>query len=77
MPARLTYTVAEAAQLLGISRAKGYECARTGELPVVRLGRRMLVPLPAVAELLGLPADYLARRGLGGSIGQRTPEAEA
>ena len=49
---RLTYTVTEAAVLLGISRAKAYECARTGELPVLRFGRRMVVPAVALADLL-------------------------
>jgi len=49
---RLTYTVTEAAVLLGISRAKAYECARTGELPVLRFGRRLVVPAVALDELL-------------------------
>ena len=40
---RLTLTVEEAASLLGISRGLAYELARTGKLPVIRLGRRLLV----------------------------------
>ena len=51
----LTYTVTEAAVLLGISRAKAYECARTGELPVLRFGRRLVVPAVALADLLDGP----------------------
>jgi excisionase family DNA binding protein len=39
---RLTWTITEAAQLLGISRATAYEAAHRGELPVRLIGRRML-----------------------------------
>lgn len=37
-------TVAEAAANLGISRASAYLAARSGELPVIRVGRRLVVP---------------------------------
>jgi excisionase family DNA binding protein len=43
---RLVYTVSEAAELLGISRAFAYEPVARGELPVIPLGRRCLVPKP-------------------------------
>jgi excisionase family DNA binding protein len=49
---RLTYTLAEAAQQLGISRWLAYEAAHRGELPVCRIGRRMLVPRAALLRLL-------------------------
>lgn len=49
---RLTWTVTEAAQLLGISRASAYEAAHRGELPVRVIGRRMLVPRVALLRLL-------------------------
>jgi excisionase family DNA binding protein len=49
---RLTWTVTEAAQLLGISRATAYEAAHRGELPVRVIGRRMLVPRAALLRLL-------------------------
>jgi excisionase family DNA binding protein len=41
---RLVYTVAEAGELLGISRAFAYELVARGELPVICLGCRRLVP---------------------------------
>ena len=41
---RLVLTVAEAGKLLGISRAFAYELVARGELPVIRLGRRIVVP---------------------------------
>ena len=49
---RLTWTITEAAQLLGISRATAYEAAHRGELPVRLIGRRMLVPRVALLRLL-------------------------
>jgi excisionase family DNA binding protein len=49
---RLTVTVEEAAQLLGISRALAYELAARHELPSVRLGRRIVVPLRALEDML-------------------------
>jgi excisionase family DNA binding protein len=51
-PDRLTWTITEAAQLLGISRATAYEAAHRGELPVRLIGRRMLVPRVALLRLL-------------------------
>ena len=52
MSERLTYTVEEAGRLLGLSRNSTYEAARTGELPTIRLGRRLLVPRAALERLL-------------------------
>ena len=50
---RLVLTIAEAAEVLGISRAFAYELAARGELPVIRLGRRRLVPRKALLAMLG------------------------
>jgi excisionase family DNA binding protein len=41
---RLTMSIEEAARALGVSRGLAYELARTGGLPVLRLGRRIVVP---------------------------------
>lgn len=49
---RLTLTVTEAAKLLGISRAMAYECVRTGDLPAIRLGGRILIPRERFDEML-------------------------
>jgi hypothetical protein len=38
--------------MLGICRASAYEAARTGELPTVRIGRRLLVPRHQLLALL-------------------------
>jgi excisionase family DNA binding protein len=50
-----TISVEEAAEFVGIGRSAAYEAARTGQLPTRRLGRRLLVPVPALLEWLGLP----------------------
>ncbi len=49
---RRTYSVSEAAGVLGISRAHAYDCVRSGELPSITLGRRVVVPRQAIEELL-------------------------
>ena len=51
----LTTDVETAASILGISRTKAYALARSGEFPVhlVRIGRRYIVPIPALLDLLG------------------------
>ena len=49
---RLVWTVEEAARLLGISRAHAYELVARGELPHLRLGRRLVVPKHAIELLL-------------------------
>ena len=53
--APLTLTVGEAARALGISRTLAYEAARSGALPCVRIGRRLLVPRTGLDRLLGRP----------------------
>jgi excisionase family DNA binding protein len=42
--ARLTYTVDEAAHLLGLSRGVVYQYVRDGVIPAQRVGRRWLIP---------------------------------
>jgi excisionase family DNA binding protein len=54
---RLVLSVAEAGALLGLSRAFAYELVARGELPVVRFGRRIVVPKAALLELLSIAAS--------------------
>jgi len=51
---RLTLTVEEVASLLGLGRTAAYEAARRGEIPSRRLGRRVIVPVPALLDWLGV-----------------------
>lgn len=50
----LVIDVPTAADLLGISRSSGYEAARRGELPTIRLGRRLVVPVAKLRTMLGV-----------------------
>jgi excisionase family DNA binding protein len=50
---RATISIEEAATLLGIGRTAAYEAANRGQLPTRRLGRRLLVPVPAFLDWLG------------------------
>ncbi|MEA2514137.1 MAG: Helix-turn-helix domain [Thermomicrobiales bacterium] len=54
---RATMSVEEAAAYLGIGRSAAYEACRVGTLPVIRLGRRILVARAALDRILaGGPA---------------------
>jgi excisionase family DNA binding protein len=49
---RLTLTVEEAAEILGIGRSLCYELVRRGEIPSLRLGGRWVIPRKAIEEML-------------------------
>ena len=49
---RRVVTVNEAAEMLRISRGAAYEAARRREIPTIRIGRRLLVPLAALERML-------------------------
>lgn len=49
---KLCYSIEEAADLLGISRAFAYQCAARGDIPCLRIGRRILVPKSALHQLV-------------------------
>ncbi len=49
--------VQEAASFLGIGRNTAYEAIRRGEIPSVRIGRRILVPKMALQRLLQADAS--------------------
>jgi excisionase family DNA binding protein len=51
-PQRLTVTVDEATVVLGISRATAYDDVSRGEIPCIRIGRRILIPKVALERLL-------------------------
>jgi len=52
---RLTLTVAETAKVLGIGRTLCYERVRSGEIPSLRIGRRLVIPRAALEKLLAEP----------------------
>ena len=50
---RLTMTIEEAGEALGISRATAYMLANIGQIPVIHLGeRRLVVPRVALMKML-------------------------
>ena len=57
----LVLTVTEAAEILGISRSFAYELCRTGELPALRLGRRVVVPRRALVDFVESSGADVAR----------------
>lgn len=53
-----TFTVEEAAKILGIGRRQAYEAVRTGEIPSLSIGRRILIPSKRLLAMLdGHPQD--------------------
>jgi excisionase family DNA binding protein len=51
-PDRATYSVSEAAALLGVSLGTAYKAVRSGSLPVIQVGGRYLIPREALDRLL-------------------------
>lgn len=49
---RATCSIEEACRVLGIGRNLGYDMAREGRIPTIRLGRRLLVPRVALEAML-------------------------
>lgn len=52
MSEREVISVPEAGQRLGISRNSAYDAARRGEIPTIRIGKRLLVPIVAFQRLI-------------------------
>ena len=62
----LTYTVREAAKLLGISLGSTYALVRDGTIPATRLGGRWIIPrarFHAWLDAISDPADTVAATG--------------
>jgi len=51
-PERRVVTLGEAALILRISRGSAYEAAKRKEIPTIRIGRRLLVPVAALERML-------------------------
>jgi excisionase family DNA binding protein len=49
-----TMSVKETARLLGISPEAGYDAVRRGDLPSLRIGRKILIPTAKLAAMLGI-----------------------
>ena len=61
MAERLTYSVAEVAELLGLGKNSAYDLAASGAFPVLRSGRRLLIPRQAFLR-------WAAGEGMGDAV---------
>ena len=52
--ARMTVSVETAAQILGISRGAGYAAARSGQIPTIKIGKRVLVSRAWIEKVLAV-----------------------
>jgi excisionase family DNA binding protein len=52
---RLTLTVDETRRKLGLSRGLIYQAIHEGQIPSIRIGRRILIPRAALEKLLANP----------------------
>jgi excisionase family DNA binding protein len=49
-----TVSVREAGLLLGLSERSAYRAVGRGEIPVLRVGRRLMVPTARLRQLVGI-----------------------
>ena len=49
---KAVYSIKEVATKLAIGKSTAYELAHTGEIPVLNLGGRMVVPIKAFNKML-------------------------
>jgi excisionase family DNA binding protein len=54
--------VEEAAAVLRLGRNATYESVRRGEIPSIRIGRRLLIPKSGLERLLGVGAEAAQRK---------------
>lgn len=47
-----TLRIEEAAKVLGIGRTAAYAAAKRGDIPTIRIGGLVLVPKPALEQML-------------------------
>lgn len=52
MEEKVVYTVDEVAVVLGISRPLAYLSVKRGEIPSIRIGKRLLIPVAALNKKL-------------------------
>ncbi len=58
---RVTVTVEEAGQAIGLSRGAAYNAARRGDIPTVKIGKRLLVPTHVLLAKLDGRSEPVAR----------------
>ena len=68
MGRQLTYSVREAAQVLGVGLNSVYQAIRDGRLPALRVGRKpkLRIPRAAIKDLLRDPSRWESSAAQGG-----------
>jgi predicted DNA-binding transcriptional regulator AlpA len=51
---RRVYKVPEAGAILGLSRNASYEAAKRGDIPTIKIGKLLRVPVRAIERLLDM-----------------------
>lgn len=67
---RLAVRVGEAARLLDIGRSKAYELIQAGELPAIRVGKSLRVPVRALQRWIEAQANAARKGGTNGTANQ-------
>jgi excisionase family DNA binding protein len=49
---RRTYSIDEVAKLLGVGRNAAYEAAHRGDFPIIKIGKRIVVPRVSFDRML-------------------------
>ncbi len=49
-------TVTDAGRALGLGRSAAYDAVGRGEIPSIKIGKRLLVPTAALRRMVGLDA---------------------
>ena len=60
---RQTFTVTEAAEIIGVGRSTLYEFVKSGRVPSLRLGRRVVIPTHVIESMLTLQREHSGAPG--------------
>lgn len=61
-----TISVAQAGEILGVSRRTAYRAVEAGQLPAVKIGGRWFIPSAKLLRLLGIDPEPVAEAQAGG-----------
>ena len=51
---RIGFSIAEAGEMLGLGRQASYRAAKRGDIPTIRMGRKLIVPKAPFYKKFGL-----------------------
>ncbi len=54
-------SIPEAGHVLDLSRDGAYQAAKRDEIPVIEIGRKKIVPLAKLAQMLGVDVEKLEK----------------